>query len=92
MEVLGTPATWPEQAVGNNVRVTGATDIYGLGAGLPLLTGHLLLLGGTTYETVQLVLDAEPRQPRVLNPKVDRDLNTIAECLGKIRSAVILRP
>ena len=36
-----------------------------------------LLPGGTTYETIKLVLDTEPRQPRLLNPKIDRDLSTI---------------
>ena len=35
-------------------------------------------------ETIRLLLDTEPRQPRLLNPKIDRDLSTIClKCLEK---------
>ena len=85
-EMMGTPSYMaPEQVVGSNAQLTSATDVYGLGAVLyQLLTGHLPFAADTTYETIRLLLETEPREPRLLNPKLDRELSTIClKCLEK---------
>ena len=67
----GTPSYMaPEQAAGNNAKLTSATDVYGLGAVLyQLLTGHPPFAEGTTYETIRLGLETYPSTTASVEPK-----------------------
>jgi serine/threonine protein kinase/tetratricopeptide (TPR) repeat protein len=86
LQIMGTPSyIAPEQAAGDVTKVSAATDVYGVGAVFyQLLTGQPPFAGGTTYETIRLVLESEPRRPRLWNPKIDSELETIClKCLEK---------
>jgi serine/threonine-protein kinase len=84
--VLGTPSFMaPEQAAGKTKELGPAADIYSLGAVLYfLLTGRAPFVAGSPLDTLVQVLEGEVIVPRVINPRLARDLERIClRCLEK---------
>ena len=85
--LMGTPGYLPpEQAAPEQYGpVSRRSDVYGLGAILyECLTGRAPFQAETIQEAVNLMLNTEPVAPRLLNPQVPRDLETIClKCLEK---------
>jgi len=85
-QTLGSPNFMPpEQAAGKHKTSGPTSDIYGLGAILYfLITGRPPFMAENVSAAVRQVLENEPVSPRVLNPSVPRDLETLClKCLQK---------
>jgi serine/threonine protein kinase len=85
-QILGTPSYMsPEQAAGQTDTLDHRVDVYSLGAMLYcLLVGRPPFRAASAMETLKQVIEREPVSPRLLNPEVSRDLETIClKCLEK---------
>jgi tetratricopeptide (TPR) repeat protein/tRNA A-37 threonylcarbamoyl transferase component Bud32 len=84
--LVGTPHYMaPELADHRKGVAMVAADVYGLGAVLyAVLTGRPPFRGQTVLETLDQLKSADPDPPRRLNPRIDRDLETVClTCLAK---------
>jgi|694.fasta_scaffold04673_15 serine/threonine-protein kinase len=84
--ILGTPSYMsPEQASGRSSQLGPASDVYSLGTVLyHALTGRPPLVADSPLELALKILEQEPIPPRVLEPKIDRDLEMVViRCLQK---------
>ena len=89
-ELLGTPAYMSPEQASSRGRITSGqvgvqSDIYSLGAILyHMITGRPPFQSASPVDTILMVTEQEPVAPRILNRRVDRDLEMIVmRCLQK---------
>ena len=84
--IVGTPNyIAPEQAAGSRGELGPYSDVYSLGMILyEMMTGRPAFQAASPLDTVLLLLEQDPLPPRLLNAKVDRDLELVSlKCLQK---------
>jgi WD40 repeat protein/tRNA A-37 threonylcarbamoyl transferase component Bud32 len=84
--VLGSPSYMsPEQAEGRIKDIDVRTDVHALGAVLyEMLTGRPPFQGESAVHTMRLVCQTDPAPPRLLNPDVPREMESVClRCLEK---------
>ena len=85
-DFIGTPAyVSPEQARRQKIPIDHRTDIYSLGATLyEMLISRPPFRGGDHADTLSQIIERDPTEPRKINPRVPKDLETIVlKCLRK---------
>ena len=80
-QILGTPSySSPEQLLGAVDRIGPVSDVYSLGAILyELLTGRPPFQAVDVWQSLQQVCQVDPVAPRLLDPRIPLDLETICE-------------